>query len=123
MSVQEDVRKKHETEFLHLYYDMLEKRGAFSKSSETHAAKSNSSKTDEFTFDACYHKYLIGVATSSAIPVLHARDLIESKKCIEKNSDNSELADKDKLQIAMHDSIPNKVFPLFPLFFSFQLFY
>eukprot|EP00026_Physarum_polycephalum_P009672 Phypoly_transcript_09803.p1 GENE.Phypoly_transcript_09803~~Phypoly_transcript_09803.p1 ORF type:complete len:383 (+),score=69.17 Phypoly_transcript_09803:85-1233(+) len=93
MSVQEEVRKKHETEFLHLYYDMLEKRGAFSKS-------------DDFTFDSCYHKYLIGVATSSAVPILNAHGLIEYRKLLESSAGNAESSADSKSQIAaIHDNL------------------
>lgn len=101
MNVQEDVRKKHENEFLHLYYDMLEKRGAFS----TPNSAKTESKTEPFTFHSLYHKYLIGVATSSAVPVLKARGFIESRKLLENSQDKAELAEKDKLQIAVHDNL------------------
>ena len=110
MHVQEDVRKKHENEFIHLYYDMLQKRGAFTKPSETDSAKSESkseSKSEEFTFDSCYHKYLVGVAMSSSVPILKARDLIESRKLLESSRANPDMEEKAKLQVAMHESIQN----------------
>ena len=120
MHVQEDVRKKHENEFLHLYYDMLQKRGAFTKPSETDPAKSESkseakSESEEFTFDSCYHKYLVGVATSSSVPILKARDLIESRKILESSRANPDMEEKAKLQVAMHESI-QKPFIFFLIF-------
>jgi hypothetical protein len=68
MSVKQEVRQKHEEEFLQLYYDTLVHSGAF--------------KPEDFPFSACFHKYLVGVATSAAVPLLTARGVIEGRKFI-----------------------------------------
>jgi hypothetical protein len=110
MNVLEEVRKKHENEFIHLYHDVLVKSGVV--------------KIEEFPFDTCYHKYivgkyhqnhniteadkliiLIGVATSAAVPLLTSRGVIEGRKYIDKPVTNPALADSAKKQIAIHDSI------------------
>jgi hypothetical protein len=91
MSVRQEVMRKHEDEFLHLYYDTLIQAGAV--------------KTDDFPFSACFQKYFVGIATTAAVPILTARGVIEGRKFINKPPSNPALADHAKVQITMHDSI------------------
>jgi len=91
MSVKQEIMRKHEDELIHLYYDTLVKDGAF--------------KPEEFPFSECHQKYLIGVATSAAVPILTARGVLEGKKFIGKPPPNPAMAEHAKVQVALHDNV------------------
>ncbi len=105
MNVQEDIRKKHENEFLHLYHDTLIADAKLSPS--------------EFSFEDCYNKYIIGksftylfvphvcvgVATSGSVPVLTARGVLEGRKFIEKPPSNPGMLPVAQIQMNLFHRI------------------
>lgn len=88
MNVQDEVRKRHETEFLHLYLEVLKQHGV-----------------TDFTFEECYRKYIVGIACACVLPIVSARGIVEGRKHHEHPSSNPELQATASPLIDMYNNI------------------